>query len=147
MKRDEFPDFLDWWAVNEAEYRALSDAQDGNPGPLASLIRSTGHLETREARDFVADQLEGKKKPKGRKRTIEQQAYELAVLGMIWDIQRELECSETGALEVFLDRYPKECDNLDSLRTHVRRAKDTYKAIAGRKPRPVVQNRRVSEPN
>jgi hypothetical protein len=147
MKRHEFPTFLDWWSVNEAEYSALSDAQDGNPGPLACLIRSVGRLETREARDFLADRLEGKEKPKGRKRTIDQQAYELAVLGMIWNIQRELECSEIGALAVFLDRYPKECgNNLDTLRTYVRRAKATYKAIAGREPSPVFQNRRVSEP-
>ena len=147
MRRHEFPTFLDWWAVNEAEYNALGYAEDGNPVPLANLIRSGGRLETIEARKFLADMLEGKKKQKGRKRTVAQQAKELGILGIIWDIQREFECSETRALEIFLDRYPKECGNsLDTLRTYVRRAKATYKAIAGREPNPVVQKRGISEP-
>ncbi len=147
MRRDEFSNFLDWWAVNEAEYRALSTAEDGNPFPLANLIRSVGCLETMEARAFVADRLEGKEKPRGRKRTIAQQAKEMGILAIIWDIQRELECTETGAFEVFLDRYPKECGNsLDTLRTYVRRAKATYKTIAGREPNPIFQNSRNSEP-
>jgi len=61
MKRDEYPTFIDWWAANEAEYRALSDAQDGNPNTLADLIRSVGTLKTREAREFVADRLKVRK--------------------------------------------------------------------------------------
>lgn len=147
MKRQEFPTFLDWWAVNEAEYRALSDAEDGNPVLLAKLIRSAGRLETREAREFVADRLEGKKKRKGSKRTIGQQARELAIFGMVRDIQKELECSEYHALQVFLDRYPAECaGNLETLRTYIRRAKGALKATFGREPEPLVQKRRISEP-
>ena len=61
MNRHEHPTFTDWWIANEAEYRALSDAQDGNPTTLADLIRSAGTLKTRETREFVADRLEGKK--------------------------------------------------------------------------------------
>jgi hypothetical protein len=146
MRRHEFPTFLDWWAINEAEYRALSDAQEGNPVPLANLIRSVGRLETREARDFVADRLEGKPKQKGSKRTITQQTKEFGILGMIWEIQRELECSEYRALQVFMDRHPDITDNIDALKTYVRRGKATWKAIAGREPPPMVQKRRNSAP-
>ena len=146
MKRHEYPTFLDWCAVNEAEYRALSDAQDGNPVPLADLIRSAGNLEAREARDFVADRLEGKKKQRGSKRTISQQAKEVRILGMIREIQTELECGEYQAIEVFLDRFPAECrNNRDTLKTYIRRAKATLKAAVGREPPPVVQKSRNPE--
>lgn len=146
MKRHDFQTFIDWWAANETEYRALSDAQDGDPVPLANLIRSVGRLEAWEARQFVADQLEGKKRQKGSKRTIAQQAKEVGILGMVRDIQKELNCSENRALEVFLDRHPDATDNLDTLRTYVRRAKATLKAAFGREPEPLVQKRRISEP-
>ena len=147
MNRHEYPTFIDWWVANEAEYRALSDAQDGNPTTLADLIRSAGTLKTRETREFVADRLEGKKKQRGRKRTIAQQAKELGILGMVREIKAELECSEYHALGIFLDRYPNECgNNEDTLRTYVRRAKATLKAAVGREPPPVVQKRRNSEP-
>ena len=147
MNRHEYSTFIDWWIANEAEYRALSDAQDGNPTTLANLIRSAGILKTRETREFVADRLEGKKKQRGSKRTIAQQAKEVGILGMIREIQTELECSEYHALGVFLDRYPKECgNNENNLRTYIRRAKATLKAAVGREPPPVVQKRRNSEP-
>ena len=147
MKRDEYPTFIDWWAANEAEYRALSDAQDGNPNTLADLIRSVGTLKTREAREFVADRLDGKKKQRGSKRTVGQQAKELGILGMVREIQLELGCTEYHALGIFLDRYPNECgNNEDTLRTYIRRAKATSKAAVGREPPPVVQKRRNSEP-
>lgn len=146
MRRHEFPTFLDWWAANEAEYRALTDAEDGNPAPLASLIRSVGRLETREAREFVADRLEGIKKRRGNKRTVAQQAKELGILGLVRDIEKELECSEYQALQVFMDRYPHITYNIDTLKTYVRRAKATLNAIAGRKDPSVVQKRRNSEP-
>jgi hypothetical protein len=147
MNRHEYPTFIDWWVANKAEYCALTDAQDGNPNTLADLIRSDGTLKTREAREFVADRLEGKKKQRGNKRTVAQQAKELGILGMIRDIQTELECSEYHALGIFLDRYPNECgNNKDTLRTYIRRAKTTLKAWVGREPPPVVQKRRNSEP-
>ena len=147
MNRHEYPTFIDWWVANEAEYRALTDAQDGNPTTLANLIRSAGTLKTRETREFVADRLEGKKKQRGIKRTIAQQAKEVGILGMVREIQAELECSEYHALGIFLDRYPNECgNNEDTLRTYIRRAKATLKAAVGREPPPVVQKRRNSEP-
>jgi hypothetical protein len=147
MKRHEFPTFLDWWAVNEAEYNALSYAEDGNPVPLADLIRSVGRLETGEARDFVADRLEGKPKQKGSKRTVAQQAKEFGILGMIWGIQRELECSEYKALHAFLDRYPDITDDIDTLKTYVRRAKATWKAISGREPPPRFRKGAIQNPD
>lgn len=146
MKRHEFPTFLDWWAVNEAEYRALNDAEEGNSVPLAKLIRSVGSLETQEAREFVADRLEGKKKPKGNKRTVAQQSMELGILALVRDIQKELDCSEYRALEVFLDRYPHVTRELETLRTRIRKAKATLKQAFGREPEPLVQKRRISEP-
>lgn len=151
MKRHEFPTFLDWWSVNEAEYSALSNAQDGNPVPLANLIRSVGRLETREARHFVADRLEGKKKRKGMKRTIAQQAKELGVLSLVRNIQKELECSEYRAREVFLERYPdvfKDKGNggqNEALRTCIRRAKELLKKAFGREYPPLGQKRRNSD--
>jgi hypothetical protein len=151
MKRHEFLTFLDWWSVNEAEYSALSDAQDGSPVPLANLIRSVGRLETLEAREFVADRLEGKKQQRGRKRTIEQQAKELGVLSLVRGIQKELECSEYRALEVFLERYPdvfKDKGNggqNEALRTCIRRAKEFLKEAFGREPPPLGQKRRNSD--
>lgn len=147
MNRHEYSTFIDWWIANEAEYRALSDAQDGNPTTLANLIRSAGILKTRETREFVADRLEGKKKQRGSKRTIAQQAKEVGILGMVREIQAELECSEYHARGIFLDRYPNECgNNEDTLKTYIRRAKATFKAWVGREPPPVVQKRRNSEP-
>ena len=147
MNRHEYPTFRDWWEANEAEYSALSVAQDGNPTNLADLIRSAGILKTRETREFVADRLEGKKKQRGIKRTIAQLTKELRILGMVREIQAELECSEYHALRIFLDRYPDECgNNEDTLRTYIRRAKATLKAAFGREPPPVVQKRRNSEP-
>jgi len=147
MKRHDYPTFIDWWEANEAEYRALSDAQDGEPTNLADLIRSAGNLNTRETREYVADQLEGKTKQRGSKRTIAQQVKELKILRLVREIQAELLCSEYRAREVFLDRYPDECNNNeDTLRTYIRRAKATLKAAVGREPPPVVQKRRNSEP-
>ncbi len=135
MRRDDYPTFLDWWAANEVEYRALIDAQDGEPARLADLVRSAP-LATREAREFVADRLEGKKKQRGRKRTAEQQATEIGILMVIRDIQREQRCSEYRAMIVFLDLHPRECDNLDTLKTHIRRAKESLRQIFGREPSP-----------
>ena len=147
MNRHEYPTFIDWWVANEAEYCALTDAQDGNPNTLADLIRSDGTLKTRETREFVADRLESKKKQRGSKRTVGQQAKELGILGMVREIQLELGCTEYHALGIFLDRYPNECgNNEDTLRTYIRRAKTTLTAAFGRKPPPVVQKRRNSEP-
>lgn len=139
MRRDECPSFLDWWVENEAEYRALSDAEDGNPIPLAEMIRSVGHLATLEARTFVADRLEGKKKRRGLKRTIAQQAKEVGILGLVRSIQDELGCSEHRAMNVFLDRHPDACRDLDTLKTYVRRAKETLKDAFGREPPRKVQ--------
>jgi len=146
MKRDEFPTFIDWWAAHETEYRALSDAEDGNPTPLADLIMTVGHLATQEARQFVADRLEGREKPKGSKRTIAQQAKELGILSMIRNIQEELGCSEYHARGIFMNRHPDITNNEDTLKTYIRRAKDTLKEMMGRKPPPVVQKRRNPEP-
>lgn len=146
MRRDEFQSFLDWWAENEAEYRALSYAEDGNPVPLAELIRSVGNLATQEARAFVADRLEGKKKRRGLKRTIAQQAKEVGILGIVRSIQDELGCSEHRAMSVFLDRHPDECSDLDTLKTYVRRAKATLKEAFGREPPSKVQKSANTEP-
>ena len=146
MKRDDYPTFIDWYFANEEEYCALSTAQDGNPIPLANLVEATGQLATKEARAFVASALKGEKQKTGSKRTIAQQAKELAILGMIREIQRERNCGEHTAREVFLDRHSDICDNPETLRTYIRRAKGTLKQAFGRKPAPVVQNDKHSEP-
>lgn len=146
MKRDEYPTFIDWWAINETEYRALTDAQDGNPAPLANLVREVGFLATKEAREFVADRLEGKKKTRGSKRTIAQQAKEVGILGRVREIQREFDCGEHSAMTIFMDRYPDVCQNEDTLKTYLRRAKVTFKKAVGREPPPVVLEKRKSEP-
>ena len=146
MRRDEYPSFLDWWVENEAEYRALSEAEDGNPSPLAELIRNLGSLATQEARAFVADRLEGKKKRRGRKREIVQQADELGILGVIRDIQNELGCGEHRAMIVFLERHPNECKSDETLKTYVRRAKASLKEMIGREPPRKVQKSPNTEP-
>lgn len=146
MRRDEFPSFLDWWVENEAEYRALSSAEDGNPVPLADLLRSVGNLATHEARVFVADRLEGKKRRRGLKRTIAQQAKEVAILGAVRSIQDELGCGERRAMSVFLDRHLDECSDEDTLKTYFRRSKATLKEAFGREPPRKVQKSRNTEP-
>lgn len=146
MRRDEFPNFLDWWVENEAEYRALSYAEDGNPVPLADLLRSVGNLATIEARIFVADRLEGKKRQRGLKRTIAQQAREVAILGTVRSIQDELGCGERRAMSVFMDRHPNECSDDDTLKTYVRRAKATLSKAFGRELPRKVQKSRNTEP-
>lgn len=146
MKRHECRTFIEWWAINEREYRALIDAEDGNPIPLAKLIKEVGHLATKEAREFLADHLEGKKKKRGVKRTAAQQAKELGILGMVREIQDELGCGEHKAMSIFMDRHPDICENADTLKTYLSRAKSTLKEIFGRKPSPVVRKRPNSEP-
>jgi hypothetical protein len=146
MKRDQYPTFLDWWFANEEEYRALSDAQDGDPVPLTQLIEAKGHLATIEARLFVVDRIEGIKQKVGSKRTVTQQAKEVAILGMIRNIQKEFSCGEHTARGVFLDRHTDICGNEDTLRTYIRRAKLTLKQAVGREPPPVFQKGPHSEP-
>jgi hypothetical protein len=147
MKGHEYPTFLDWWIANLVEYKALSDAEDGNPFPLAELIEAKGYLVTKEARKFVAAQVKGEKKSRGSKRTIAQQAKEIAILGILRDIQKELDSGEHTARAVFLERHSNICSNEDSLRTYVKRAKKTLEQMFGRKPPPVVQQRGNSEPD
>ena len=147
MRRGEYQSFLDWWIENEVEYRALSDAQDGNPFPLAELIRNVGNLATQEARAFVADRLEGKRKRRGLKRTVVQQAKEVGILGIVRGIQEELGCSEHRAMSIFLDRHPDACSDQDALKTYVRRAKATLKEAFGHEPLPVFQKSRNPEPD
>jgi len=147
MKRDQYPTFLDWWFVNEEEYSALSDAQDGNLVPLAELIEAKGQLATIEAREFVASRLKGEKQKKvGAKRTIAQQAKEVGILGLIRDIQKKLGCGEHTARAVFLDRHSDICSNEETLKTYIRRAKLTLEEAFGRKPPPLVQKGPHSEP-
>jgi hypothetical protein len=138
MERHEHPTFIDWWSLNITEYEALTTAEDGNPVPLANLIRETGRLATREAREFVADRLEGKKKKQGAKRTVAQQARELGILLVIRDIQKELQCGEPTAMAAFMDRYPNEARSINTLITYLRRAKATLKNAVGREPPPVI---------
>ncbi|WP_439117861.1 hypothetical protein [Nereida ignava] len=147
MKRDQYPTFIDWWVANEEEYCALSTAQDGDPGPLAELIKTKGQLATLEARAFVLSLVMGKKDAKaGAKRTITQQSKELNILMLVRDIQKEFDCGEHRARNVFLDRHPDICDNNETLRTYLRRAKETLKQAVGRYPPAVVQKGTHSEP-
>jgi len=143
MRRDQFANFIEWWAVNEFEYRALTDAQDGNPEALAKLVKEKGELNTLEARSWVAARLRGEKLPRGLKRTVAQQAKELGLLGMMLDIQREQNCSEYKAREYLLRQFPE--IESETLKTYIRRAKKTFKAISGRDVSK-VQKSSVSEP-
>ena len=146
MKRDKHSTFIDWWIANEEEYRALSDAEDGNPYPLAELIEAGGHLATKEARAFVVSRLKGLPQKTGKKRTVAQQAKEVGILGIVRDIQREFSCGEHKARNVFLDRHPDICDNEETLRTYIKRANATLEQAFGRKPPSLVQKGNHSEP-
>ena len=146
MNRGDYEIFMDWWIANKDEYEALSVAEDGNPYPLANYIEEHGFLATKEARSFVAAHIRGDKKKRGAKRTIEQQAKEIGILGMIRDIQKGMDCGEHTAREVFLDRHPEICSNDDSLRTTIRRAKKSLKEIFGQEITPVLQKSQNSEP-
>ena len=138
---------MDWWAANEEEYYALSTAQDGNPQPLAELINTKGQLDTLEARAFVSSLVMGKNHQKaGVKRTVPQQSKELTILMLVRGIQKEFDCGEHRARNVFLDRHPDICNNNETLRTYMRRAKDTLKHAVGRYPPAVVQKGTHSEP-
>jgi polyhydroxyalkanoate synthesis regulator phasin len=147
MTSDEINPRLKWFLINEEEYSALHRAQDGNLFPLADFIEKNGHLSTEEARKFVASLLRGEKPAKrGVKRTLAQQSKELGIWGLIREIQTELGCSEYKARAVFLERHSDVCSNDDSLRTYIRRAKETYEGMTGRKPTDRVQKGRNSEP-
>lgn len=146
MNRDNYPTCIDWFFANQEEYNALSDAEDGNPVPLANFIQANGYLATIEARAYVASQIKGEKKKRGAKRTVAQQAKEIGILGLVRDIQQEFNCGEHTARNVFLDRYPDICRNEDTLKTHVNRAKKTLEQIFGRKPGKAVQETENPEP-
>jgi polyhydroxyalkanoate synthesis regulator phasin len=146
MNRGDYPTFIDWWLANEDEYRALTNAEDGDPKALSDLMIQRGFLATKEAREFVAAHIRGEKKRRGAKRMARQQAKEVGILGMVREIQRELNCGEHTAREVFLDRHPDICDNQDTLKTYLRRAKETLEQAFGRRVRPVVQKSGNPEP-
>lgn len=137
---------IDDYLANEVEYRALIDAEEGNPLPLADFIRTVGALQTEAAREFVAARVLGEKKQRGQKRTVAQQVRELYILDLIRKIQVQMNCGEHTARNVFLDRYPGICSNEESLRTYIRRAKKFWKDSFGREPSRVVQKRDFSEP-
>lgn len=145
MKRGQYPTFIDWYFANEEEYRALHIAQDGDPVPLAELIEAKGHLATKEARAFVVSRIKGEKNRVGAKRTIVQQVKEVGILGIIRGIQEEFHCGEHTARGVFLDRHSDICDNEETLKTYIRRAKQILKQAVGREPPPVVQKGTHSE--
>lgn len=146
MNRDDYPTFLHWFLANEEEYRVLHCAQDGDPFPLADFIDQRGRLATKEARAFVASHLKGEKKKRGLKRSQAQQSKEVIILGFVREIQREMDCGEHSARAVFLDRHPDLCSNDETLRTYLRRAKETLEQGFGRKPPPVVRKSANSEP-
>ena len=126
--------FIEWFFLNEEEYSALIDAEDGNPEPLSEIINGRGYLRTVEAREYVSSVLLGKPKRRGAKRTVSQQAKEVFILWEIFAIQRELDCGEHKARLVFLERRPDVCTNEDTLKTYVRRAKETLTKAFGRPP-------------
>lgn len=140
------PAKLNEWMANKEEYDALHIAEDGNPFPLADYLENKGYLATKEARAYVASRVRGEKKRRGGKRTIAQQAKEVGILGILRDIQKELSCGEHTARAIFLDRHPDICENEETLKTYLRRAKKTLKQMFGREPPPVVQERGNSEP-
>jgi hypothetical protein len=146
MKRDQHPTFLDWWCANAEEYCALTIAQDGNPMPLAEFIEVKGQLATKEARAFVASRIRGEKNKTGAKRTTAQQAKEIGILGIIREIQDESQCGEHTARGLFLDRHSDICENEETLKTYIRRAKKTLKLAFGCEPPSVVQKGTHSEP-
>jgi hypothetical protein len=146
MNRDKYATFIDWFFANQEEYEALSAAEDGNPVPLADFIEANGYLATKEAQAYVASQIKGEKKKRGAKRTVAQQAKEIGIFGLLRDIQREFNCGEHTARNVFLDRHSDICSNEDTLKTHVNRAKNTLEKIFGRKPGKVVQETENPEP-
>lgn len=132
MKRDVYANNLDWIVANWDEYVALHRAQDGDPTLLAKWIVENGELATKEARQYVSDRLLGKSLKRGAKRTIAQLAKELGILGLIQDIQKEHHCGEPTARKHFLDRYPDICRNEDTLKTFIRRAKETLTEMRSR---------------
>lgn len=137
---------LDWYIANEAEYRALVAAEDGNTAALAEHVEKVGFLATNEARAFIAARLRGEPQKRGQKRTIQQQTKEIIILGLVRDIQHETACSEYAACMIFLERHSDLCADYDALRTCVRRAKATFKKSLRKEPPPVVQNSSNSEP-
>jgi hypothetical protein len=143
MRRSEYPTFLDWLFVNLDEYRALATAEDGNPEPLATFVEEHGTLATLEGRRFVAARLRGEPLKRGAKRTVHSMADQIALLAVIRDIQRESDCSEYRATQIYLDRHPDK--NPETVASDIKRAKATLKKIFGRAPS-VVQKSGNSAP-
>lgn len=144
MTDKPIPPFFDWFFENEAEYEALIEAEDGNIEKLAAHVEEYGILRTAEARKFVAARLRGEKRKRGLKRTAKQQSKEIMILGDIRELQMDYLCSEHKACEIFLELHPE--FNEDTLRTYIRRAKQTLKEMFGREPPPVVPKMKNSEP-
>jgi ribosomal 50S subunit-associated protein YjgA (DUF615 family) len=62
---------------------------------------------------------------------------------MVREIQEKESCSEERAMDILLDSYPD--INRDTLKTYIRRAKQSLTDFFGRKPSPVVQKTAISE--
>jgi hypothetical protein len=146
MKREDYPTPLDWYVANEEEYRALISAEDGNLWPLAAYVERVGFLATEEARAFVAARLRGDKRKRGQKRTIQQQTKEIIILGLVRHIQAEQACSEYQASQVFIELHGDLCNDENSLKTILAKAKDTFKTALGKAPPPVVLKKANSTP-
>ncbi|MGE4611161.1 MAG: hypothetical protein AAED33_07180 [Paracoccaceae bacterium] len=116
---------------NWDEVQAIAQAKEGNPDKIAELLRKGIALQTDEARDWVAKKLSNKlpEKP-GRKRTSAQEGKELAIYGMVLEIQKNQGLSEYKAIEVYLDKFDEKREeetgdptSKDTIRTYIKNAK------------------------
>ena len=139
MQRDDYPSFIDWWIENQEEYEALADAEDGRLEVLSSFVKERGFLATQEARLFVSERILGQKKKRGNKRTSQNTANDVILLGEIIDLRKKHQCSEYQAIRHYMAKLPepknhREITSIETIRSAIKIAKLFFTEHMGRPP-------------
>lgn len=127
----DYTDAFEYYDAHRVEVDACISAEEGDYAPLAKLIQETGELKTEEARNLAARLV--KDLPRTvRRRTIDKQAQDVAIYSAVRRIQVNEGCSEYRAKLIFLEQHVE--FNEETLKTIIRRAKDTIQDYFGRRP-------------
>ena len=106
VKREDFEDLVEYVSLHANELFCLTEAEEGNPKPLADHIREFGFLATEDAREYVRARILGLPQKEGRRRTLAKQAEDLVTYCAIRKIQECKRCTEYQARRFYLEEHP-----------------------------------------
>ena len=106
---------------------------------LSSFVKKRGFLATQEARLFVSGRILGQKKKRGNKRTRQNTANDVILLGEIIDLRKKHQCSEYQAIRHYMAKLPepknhREMTSIEIIRSAIKRAKLFFTEHMGRPP-------------